>query len=739
MRYNKKYTCCLCVFIMACSSIGIAQPPANFPPPATPVVVSAAAASEPITVDGRLNEAAWQQAPVITDFFRTEPRQGGAYRYRTYARILFDRKNLYFGFFCKDSTGKKGIRVQDYRRDFTYPDNDLIAVQLDPQNLKRYCVSFQTTPLGNQRDLQLFDDSFKDNDWDALWSVRTTITDSGYYAEFSIPFKSIRYNKPSSADSISWGLTFYRLARRNFEQTVFPAIPQAFSPMRMTYAAQLRGLQLPPPSSNIRVQPYSLFQSSKSNSSAGQANSSNRFKAGGDIKWAINPRSVLDITFNTDFAQADVDRAVNNLTRFNVFFPERRQFFLENSGIYSGADIDGIKPFFSRTIGLANAQFNAGPVPLDGGIRYTDRNAKRTLAALYVHQRSTEEQPGANFAVLRYLKNYGSQNNIGIMLTQRIDEANGDKGIPTHNNTTLTVDGLTRPKDDITIQYLASASRDNTNDSIGFSGSFYAGYFPNNYYIGWLTKYVDEKYVPGMGFVFANNTIHHNPGGYYIWRPKKGWLSKMIRRWDPGVFINYYQNASDLRFQSGDLYIFPVYVFFRDNSQLNYSLTPTWENFFFSPLGISVAPGKYFFTRHQVSYATDASRKISGNGSYTWGRYYDGRLQEINLSCRIAPDPKVAFTASYQLNRISNLGILKSSENISLWSLGCRLAANARMQLSSFYQYNTFDRRGQLNIRASWEFAPLSFLYVVFNENNLRGTPVKNKSLISKVSYLKQL
>ncbi|NJN43200.1 MAG: carbohydrate binding family 9 domain-containing protein [Flammeovirgaceae bacterium] len=467
-------------------------------------------------------EEIWTKAPKIKDFFRMEPRQGGTPLYSNEVQVIFDKRNLYVGVFCKDSVGRRGIRVQDYRRDFIYGDNDVFYIQLDPQNLKRYCTSFQVTPLGTQRDLQVFDDTFRDNDWDALWRVKTHVTDSGYYAEFAIPFKSLRYDKATEQDSVNWGISFARLARRDYEQTVFPAIPQAYSPYRMAYAAKLNGLKLPPPSANIRIQPYTLYQRSNDTDETGNKTSSDEFKLGGEVKWAINPHSVVDLTINTDFAQADVDRAVNNLTRFTVFFPERRQFFLENSGVFAGADIDGVKPYFSRTIGLANSQFNADPVPIDVGLRFTDRTKERSLAGLYVHQRETDFQGGVNFGVARYLKNYGKQNNIGAMLTYRLDEEDVTKGFTQRNNTTVTIDGFNRPDDTWTIQYLVSASRDNSNDSIGFSGSFFAGRQLPKWYYGWVTKFVDQKYVPGMGFVFANNTVHHSPGGYYIWRPENG-------------------------------------------------------------------------------------------------------------------------------------------------------------------------------------------------------------------------
>jgi hypothetical protein len=727
------------LFLATARHIGFAQDSlavGNFPPPASPPIVQAIETMESIVVDGQLTEAIWQSAIPVRDFFRMEPRQGGAITYTTTVRVVYDRKQIYFGVFCRDTAGKKGVRVQDLRRDFVYGENDDFFLQLDPQNLRRYCMSFQTTPYGNQRDLQVFDDAFRDNDWDALWRVRTTITDSGYYAEFAIPFVSLRYEKQAN-DSVSWGITFARLARRDYEQSVFPAIPQAFSPYRMTYAAQLRGLKLPPPSVNLRLQPYTLYQYDRNTDASNQTTDRSAFKVGGELKWAINPRAVLDLTINTDFAQADVDRAVNNLTRFNVFFPERRQFFLENSGVYAGANYDGIKPFFSRSIGLSNTQFNADPVPIDAGVRYTDRNQKRTIAGLYVHQRGTDQQAPANFAVFRYLKNYGKQNSIGAMITHRLDESQPEKGFAQRNNTTLTVDGFIRPTDTWSIEYMVSASRDNQPDSIGFAGYFYAGWFPQDWYIGTVSKYVDEKYVPGMGFVFAQNTVHHNPGGYRIWRPK-GKLGKWIRRWDPGIFVNYYHNASDFRFQSAQLDIFPVFIIFQDNALLDITYHPTWESFFFSPLGIEVAPDDYFFHRLEIRYRTDASKKISADVRCVTGEYYDGRLNEWSALLRIAPSPQIAFTAEYGLNQVRDLGINETTEDIALITGGLRMAANPRLQLSAFYQYNTFDRRGRWNVRGSWEFAPLSFVYLVFNESTFRDSPVRNQSFISKLTYLKQ-
>ncbi|MEM7552268.1 MAG: DUF5916 domain-containing protein [Bacteroidota bacterium] len=725
------------VLILATFNL-LAQDDQNFPPPDKPPIVTAEKATGTIKIDGKLNEADWKNAEIVTEFFKMEPRQGGEYLYDTEVRLLYDEKNLYLGAFCKDSSGKKGVRVQDLRRDFSWGENDIFFVQLDPQNLKQYCVSFQTTPYGNQRDLQNFNDSNTDNDWNALWSVRTHRTDSGYYAEFAIPFKSIRYEEIAPGESPNWGITFSRLARRDYEQTVFPAVPQSFSPYRMTYAAQLKGLDLPEPSANIRVEPYLLYQ--YDNIEDGESSSSDGdIKLGGEVKWAINPRSVLDFTFNTDFAQADVDRAVNNLERFNIFFPERRQFFLENSGIWAGAGNRSVVPFFSRTIGLQGT-FNAEPARINAGGRYTMRNEDRAIAGLYIHQAETSNSPAASFMVGRYMQNYGNENNIGFMVTHRLDEQSAELGRAQSNNTTLTIDGFLRPTDDLTISYMVSGSRDNSNDTLGLAGRFFAGKNTNKYYLGWLTNFVSEDYNPDMGFVFQKNVIQHNPGGYFIWRPKNiSW----IRRFDPGAFFNYFHDFDNpTRFQQANIYLFPIYLIFKDGSFLEYAIFPTWQNinFDFAPLGVPIVQDDYYYTRHRITFNTDRSSKLSVSGSVNWGEFYNGQRTTVEAGLRFAPIPHVALTADYEYNDLNNLGEFAENLETHLTTVGSRLALNPRVQLSAFYQYNTFDDRGRWNIRASWEYQPLSFVYLVYNDTQIDGfeNSFQEQQLIGKVTFLKQ-
>ena len=711
----------------------------TFPPPPSPTVINTTKTKGEIKIDGILNEVDWKSIKPISNFFRVEPKQGGKHLYNTEVKILFDDKNLYIGAFCKDSLGKNGVRVQDLRRDFNYGENDVFGVQIDAQNTKQFSVSFQTTPYGNQKDLQVFNGINNDVDWNALWSVKTTRTEDGYYAEFAIPFKSLRYNIPKNNKPIKWGITFFRLARRDYEQTVFPKIPQAFGPHRMSYAAILNGIKAPKPSTNIQVTPYLLYNYDVEKRGDLLTNKINKAKIGGDLKWAITPNSVIDLTFNTDFAQADVDKAINNLERFNVFFPEKRQFFLENSGIWSGSDNSQIKPFFSRKIGL-RGNFNAQPAPIDIGARYTNKNKARTIAGLYVHQGDTDASAAANFTVFRYLQNYGKENNIGLMLTHRINEKNNTLQLDENKSTSITLDGLIRAKEKWSISYMLSGTKNNSIKNWGYAGSASIGYITNKMNWRWKSNFVSDQYNPSMGFVYQNNVIQHNPGGYLILRPKK---MPWIRRWDPGLFLKYYHDYKNpAKFQQASLYLFPVYIFFKDNSFIEYAITPTWQNidFDFNPLGIQIPKNGYYYTRQFVRFNSDRSKKLSLSGKYEWGKFYNGNRSTTTFGVRYSPIPNVSISSDYEYNALNNLGTNNQNLHTNLVTSGVRLALNPKVQLSGFYQYNDFTKTGRINARFSWEYLPQSFIYLVYNNTESDAfNPIKTEQqFISKITLIKQ-
>lgn len=718
-----------------------------FLPAEKPVSLQATRISQPVAINGRLDEAAWRQAARSQAFVQVEPDQGDSSAYPTVVRILYDEKNLYIGAVCYDPAGRKGVRVPNLQRDFSWGDNDIFGIAIDAFNDKRNALSFQATPYGSQRDKQVFDDDFMDNDWDTFWKVRTSITDSGWVAEFQIPWASLRYPKENNTE---WNINFFRRLRRINQIVTWSPYPRAYSPYRMAYAGKLTGLAPPPPSRNFRLQPYllgSVVRSSTQNAAEGkQTQQTVEWKAGGELKYALTPSSVLDLTFNTDFAQTDVDRQVVNLTRFSVFFPERRQFFLENSGILRSGWEGNIEPFFSRRIGLDDA---GNAIPIDAGVRYTSRTNDHTFGLLAVRQRPTATTPLSNFLVSKYSQNIGSQNRVGALLTSRYDAAfNG--GPPTLNNT-VSLDGFFRPNQNLSINTMLSGSgtTGGTDDS-GFAGYAFIGHQSNAGYIGLIESVVSENYNPAAGFVFARNLVTTSPAAFTNYRP--AWKPKAVRQFEVGFESYFYHRYDNLRFEQGVLSMFPVGMIFQSEARLFAVIEPNWQNVLATDsvriAGIGIGQGNYQYWRYGLRYNTDPSKKWNLAARLTAGGFYNGYLNNLQTTLRLSPLPNISLSTTYELNDFRRVGTESKSRLTHLLGTDLRLAWNPRLQLIGFYQYNSSIQRSVWNVRLSWEFQPLSFLFVVFNENqfmrtdriNARDyrTTVQNQSLIGKISYLKQ-
>jgi hypothetical protein len=727
------------LILLTISYLSFSQDGTIFQPQNPPKEISGLKIIENININGRLDEAVWKNTPVANGFFKQFPDQGGSPKFDTQIKILYNKKNLYFGFFCPDSLGKKGVRVPDLQRDFDYFEYDLVGVNLDPFLDKRNTIAFQTNPYGVQRDLLAFDDAFFDREWDGFWKVRTTRTDSGYVAEMQIPWATLRYPKGDKQD---WGIQFIRRSRRLGEQSSWSPFPRAYTAYRMPYAGLLKGIEPPTPSLNLRVQPYILTDYNRRFENGNLVSDKFSPKIGGEIKWAITPHTVLDITLNTDFAQADVDRQVQNLTRFSVLFPERRQFFLENATLFNLGD-NFNQPFFSRKIGLSD---NGSPIALEGGVRLVNRNLKQSFAGLLVRQKLSEENKigATNFGVLRYSKNVGKQNRFGTMLTfQNTEAAFGKSG---YNNATFSLDGFVRITDPFSWNFMLTKSQTSGDGGDGFTALSSLEFENNSWNAFWKQSIITKDYNPSMGFVYASNLINTNFGGYRITRPK--WKPKFVRQMDPGFFLDAYHRASDGKFQQAELFIFPIYILANTGNRLVAEAVPTWQvvDEPFSIVGIKINPERYFYTRYNLSYRSDQSKNLSMIFRTELGGFYNGYLNSIGTELRYSPLPNISAKISYTRNEFEGVGDRKESKVTHLFSPEIRLALNPRFQLTSFYQHNSASDRDVWNIRFAWEFQPLSFLYLVYNSNNTqilndvskRFDSYKNELAIMKFTYLKQ-
>lgn len=688
-----------------------------------------------INIDGNLDEEQWQLSPRHNPFIQIEPQQDTFAQAQTNVKVLFNKTYLYFGIEASEPLGKKSIRATDLKRDFNQQQHDVIAIALDAFNDKRNAVVFAVNPYGAQRDYLSFDDRLYDVDWDAQWIVRTKINEKNWVAEIAIPWKTLRYTNKNE-DSQNWGLNIFRSRRALGIQDAFSSYPRVFTYARMNFAGSLTGIKPPPPSTNLRLNPYILYETQQNWNLHDK-----KFKIGGEVKWAISPHDVLDMTINTDFAQADVDRKVNNITRFSVFFPERRAFFLENSSLFSAGinpkAIDnggslGIQPFFSRRIGLNK---DGSPIPIQFGSRFVHRSIKSNYGGMLVRQKSGDQVD--NFAVARYSHNIGSQHRIGSLLTLKHTDI--------RTNMVGAVDGFFRLDDHQTISSMISLSKD--TDSKGFGYAAYMQYYhTSNQFKFWLTEsVVHESYNPEVGFVSRKNILASSPGLNWFYRGKYLPFKKHIRGFYPGVAMELYHNLKTLNVTEAQFFINPIWLSFHNNGYFGYSLLPVYQNLesSFSPVGIHIQKGKYRYLRHQILYRTDPSKIISGNTNITWGSYFDGFLTTQSYGIKVSPIPHISIGGNINRNTFKNVGD-NQFKAINLYTLDIRLAFNPRVQLTGFYQFTSENKEKNYNIRFSYEFKPLSFLYIVFNKNEFQTIEngvqkqLENKGFIGKISYMHQ-
>ncbi len=715
------------ILVLFAYNISFAQE--TFSPPDEPQIFSYSEISGSIQIDGELAEQEWFDAFPITDFIQKDPDQGSPSSYKTEVRIISSDEGLYISAVCYQPRSQ--IVVKNLERDFEYFQNDLFGISIDGILDQRNSLVFQITPMGNMRDMQVIDGGDFNVDWNANWEAKTSIKEDRWITEMLIPWNVLRY--PSGADEL--GIILTRNIRSRNEFTSAPAVPRAMTVYRMEYAGRLTELETPPPSTNIQINPYVLTDY-RTMENGGVSETELDPKLGGEIKWGVTTNSVLDLTFNTDFAQAEADEQVVNLNRFSVFFPERRQFFLENYDLFSLNVSNWVLPFFSRRIGLSDS---GTPIPIDAGARFVSQTSDYQLGMLTIRQREFGGSPASNFGVLRYSKNFSGQSRVGGLVTIRNDESINSN--PAHNNSTFTIDGFHRFNQSLSMQAMLSGSYDDETED-GLGGQFWIGYSNNLMYIG-LLEYYNRNYNPGIGLEILNdNYIMTSPAINLDLRPD--WLPSFIRSYTPGAYAYIFNSSID----GAHLFSYAGFglidLNFQDGSTFYFTIQPNWQELDtpFFPVGIEVAPGSYQYNRYFLTYQTNPSARISGGVNTSFGTYYDGFLERYTFSGRVAPIPHIEFEGSYELTRIHDLGVNQLDEETHLFQFGPSLALNPRLLFSGLYQWNSSSEQHLVNARISWEFLPLSYVYLVLNSSLIDDSDplqrLNQQQYIAKISYVHQ-
>ncbi len=387
-------------------------------------------------------------------------------------------------------------------------------------------------------------------------------------------------------------------------------------------------------------------------------------------------------------------------------------------------------------------------MPLDVGLRLTHQDPKRRYGGLLVRQRATDSSPVTDYGVARYSQNLGKQSRLGGMLTYRNDAVYTvyKQSIASNQNYTATLDGLYRPSQRINVGFMASGSVDSRLGN-GLAAQGLVAYRDNLLYIG-LFEFFVKNYHPGIGLErFGRDYVLTSPAIEFDIRPK--WLPRWLRTFEPDASVSIFNDPTMGRLISLEGRLAPFDVTFQSGANLEVSFEPNVQvlNAPDDFVGAAVGAGQYRFVRTNLGFNTDFSKKLAGAVAFSTGAYYDGWLNSWSLSGRLAPVPHLEFSVDYTYNQFQNLGLARQTFTTHLLGLNTRLALNPRVQLIGFFQRNSAIERNIWNLRLAWEYRPLSYVYLVFNENTtqpgvatsvLPSERLRQQQVIGKLTYLKQ-
>ena len=682
----------------------------------------------PIEIDGVADDPAWRDTDVADDFFMVLPMDGRKALEKSEIRMAYDDKQIYLVATFYNSTKGKNF-VESLRRDFNFGKNDNFLLFLDPFNNQTTGFSFGSNAAGAQWDGTMFGGGSIDLNWDSKWVSKVVRDEEKWVFEMAVPFKSIRYK-----DGVKeWGINFSRLDLKASEKSSWTPIPRQFPTASLAYTGVLVWDTPPPsPGTNISVIPYIL--GSVTNDADGTTYDK---KVGGDLKVSLTSSLNLDLTVNPDFSQVEVDRQVTNLDRFELFFPEKRQFFLENGDLFASFGYSSIRPFFSRRIGLG--------VPIRAGARVSGNlNEKWRLGLMDMQTAAVDETglPSQNFGVLSLQRKVFSRSSIGLMVVNK-ESVN----YPQENDSLTAL--YPKFNRNVGMEYNLASSNNLWNGKAFILKSF----SPNSQGNGvtqaahleyksrkwnWLIQEesVGESYRAEVGYVPRNGYIRIRSYLGHLFFPKSG----KILSHGPTLNTSYYFNQD---FERTDNTSYLLYgVDFRDRSSFSFFISDDFVELLspFDPtrLGKEELPTG---TKHQWNafgwmYASKPQSLFTYTFDSRFGGYYEnGNRTSLTTELGYRFQPYVSLSANLNYNRIKMPAPWNTNE---FWLIGSEVDITFTNTLffSNLFQYNEQSKNFNLNSRFQWRYKPASDLFIVYTNNHLLS-PYSGRtwSLTLKLNY----
>lgn len=708
-----------------------------------PVTQAAFLETGPV-VDGLVvDDPVWSAVPVLTRFWQTEPDEGQVSSEQTEVRLLYTPTTLFVGVVCYDRDPARIISA-DSRRDAQLDETDSFSFILDTYRDGQNGFVFGTNPAGVEYDAQVSNEGQGalgnarqtmgsggglNVNWDGSWEVRTHTGSYGWSAEFAIPFRTLRFPREGVQD---WGINFKRTIRRRNEAAYWARLPRQYNLYRVSRAGTLEGLQVPD-LRNLKIMPYVLGEA-KRDFTVPAPTTDMEGDIGVDLKYSITPSLTLDATYNTDFAQVEVDELQVNLDRFNLFFPEKRPFFLENAGLFTVGDPGAVEFFFSRRIGIGP---DGMPIPILGGGRVSGNIAGTNVGVLNMQTQSVGDSIQANnFAVVRLRQDLANRSAIGGLVTNR--QGTGDLAPADDHNRLVALDGrLGIGRYGLVSGYV---SRSFTPDLAEgqqrrqYAYNLGAQYDSEQWLVEFSYTEIAEAFNPEVGFL--QRSSYRNPGGVILYRFRPDdFLGFLELR--PHVSYRGYWGFDDFQ-ETGFLHI-DTHWEWRGGYEIHtgYNLTREGVREAFEIAEDVVVPaGTYDHREALLVGFTDQSRWISLNTRATIGGFFGGDRVSLTSTLRLRAGE--ALSTEFILQR-NDVDLPNGSFVANLYRARVSYSFTPRIFVQSLVQYNEQANLWSANLRFGWLQAANTGLFVVYNQTNdtdglSRG--VMDRSFIIKYTHL---
>ena len=694
-------------------------------------------------IDGVLDDAVWQRAPIAQEFTQQEPREGAPASERTEVRVLYDGKNLLIGVHAFDSQ-PDGLVATEMRRDSDrLLDEDNFQIILDTFNDSRNGYMFVTTPLGAKLEQQIAEEgegntraglinANVNRNWDGIWEVAARVTDDGWTAEIAIPLTTLRF---ADSKQQTWGVNFMRNIRRKNEQVFWAPIPKAYSLTRVSMAGSLTGLESLSHGLDLKLKPYVVSGGRANHLVAGQTGNAFLHAVGLDAKYGVSGGMNLDVTYNTDFAQAEVDEQQVNLTRFSLLFPEKRDFFLENAaqfkmgtgGTFTSSTVE-TDLFFSRKIGLSDAGL---PIPIIGGARLAGKQGRHNVGLLDIQTDNAFGRPGENFLVARYNTDVLKRSRVGAIFVNK--EATG--GDPHYNRTAGADANLVLGK---SLQMNGFVAKTDTPGVAGHDMAVFGRLAYRDPAWNLWVNYLDvgDNFNPEVGFVQRRGV--KTTKAYVSPTPRPGVLG--IRMLEPMAVLTYITDQQNRLVGRTQHFMNGFYM--QDGSFFNViyqrDLDVVDAPFVVPQTHVTIPVGSYSFDEATLTYNTNPARRVYER--FTWNpmQFYGGTKQGISAAVGVRAGSHLASELSLTRND-AKLPFGNFVQNLSI--LRIDYAMSPRTTIRSLTQYNSLTHQVTNNVRFNFIYRPGSDLYIVYNDLQQTGVApgafqVSDRQIVLKMSYL---